>query len=159
MNGMDDVIVLVADPDPGARTRAVAEALSASILAQLGSGLVGSLTLDLARTDADPQILTGARLLVVASPARHGSYTGILKVFLDGLAPGALHGLVALPISVASDVSDVEATSEDLARLLERLGATVAATIGVQESELNDIAGVADAAADSVAAALRPHLG
>ena len=49
--------------------------------------------------DATEQVL-GADLLLVASPTFKGTYTGLLKVFLDRLPYRGLAGITALPLLV-----------------------------------------------------------
>lgn len=102
-----DVVVLVGNPRLGSRTRALAAAAEA-LVARLGF-LDGTYVLELAQvvgvsfgpepargsaTVADPfEVVRAARLLVVATPTYKGTYTGLLKIFLDQFGPGALSGV------------------------------------------------------------------
>src|SRR5690242_19324981 len=93
-----DVVVLVGNPRPGSRTRTVAELVARQLAAELG-GLSDVVVVELAEVVGvsfgpeparggwalgDPFAeVGGARLLVVATPTYKGSFTGLLKVFLD----------------------------------------------------------------------------
>ena len=65
-------------------------------------------------------------LLLVASPRVHGTYTGLLKVFLDRLPELGLGHAVAIPLAVVEDLRNSSGIEEDLRILLADLGAWVA---------------------------------
>lgn len=69
--------------------------------------------------------VAGARILLVATPTYKGTYTGLLKAFLDRLPPAALAGAVALPIMVMGDPRHAMAVEVHLRPLLIELGAAV----------------------------------
>jgi FMN reductase len=145
-------VTVVGDPKPVSRTlnvaRAAADALSRS------AGLAGDcLTIDLsglarkllldepcaAVEDALEQ-LTSADLVLVASPTFKGTYTGLLKVFLDRLPYRALEGAVALPLLVMNVPRHTAAVDAHLRPLLLELGASVPAPgLAVLESDLADL--------------------
>jgi FMN reductase len=63
---------------------------------------------DLLRGNSDsPSLVTSrhllekARIVVVGTPVYRAAYTGLLRIFLDALPPGALRGKVAVPILTA----------------------------------------------------------
>ncbi|MFI7611466.1 NADPH-dependent FMN reductase [Nonomuraea terrae] len=69
--------------------------------------------------------VAAAKVLVVAGPTYKGTYTGLLKVFLDGLPSRALAGTVALPVLVMGDPRHALAVEVHLRPLLVELGASV----------------------------------
>lgn len=152
-------VVLVGNPRAGSRTRALAEAVTDALLTRLDK--VDSVqVLELAEIvgvsfgpepahgsapGADPfDAVRSARLLVVATPAYKGSYTGLLKVFLDQFPAGALADVVAVPVAVAASPAHAQATASALRDLLVELGAHVPAPpLAVLETRLAAAADVA----------------
>ncbi len=63
---------------------------------------------------------------MIASPQVHGTYTGLLKVFLDRLPELGLGHTVAVPLAVVDDLRNSHGIEEDLRVLLADLGAWVA---------------------------------
>ncbi|MGN9906936.1 NAD(P)H-dependent oxidoreductase [Phytohabitans sp. LJ34] len=132
---MSELVVLVGNPRPASRTRALAEATADAIAAPLDGRVVLELA-DLVGVTFGPEpacgsgavedpfaVVRAARLLVVATPAYKGTYTGLLKVFLDQLAAGALAGAVAVPVAVAASEAHLRSVSAALRDLLAELGA------------------------------------
>src|SRR5580704_19511356 len=105
-------VVVVGNPKPASRTLNVAEAAAAAVTR--AAALDGEpRTIDLvvlARhlllPEPSPAVeealdqVKEADLLLVASPTYKGTYTGLLKVFLDRLDYQALSSVVALPMLV-----------------------------------------------------------
>jgi FMN reductase len=173
-----DVVVLIGNPRAGSRTRALADAATEALLARLATASSepwGVQVLELAElvgvtfgpepvygsaTVADPfALVRSARLLVVATPTYKGSYTGLLKIFVDQFGPAALSRTVAVPVAVAASDAHLRAVATALTGLLVELGACVpAAPLAVLESHLADLYDVAaewaDAQAGAVAGAL-----
>ncbi len=160
-----DIVELIGNPRTGSRTRALADA----IVAELGLGrarvlelaeIVGvSFGAEPARGSGVPEdpfaVVRAARLLVVATPTYKGTYTGLLKVFLDQFPAGALAGVVALPVTVAAAPAHLTAVTAALRALLTELGATVAAgPLAVLEPELGALPEVVRGWADRYAADL-----
>ncbi len=150
-----DVVVLVGNPRPGSRTREVAEAVAQALLDRLGTPPGGVDVLELgeivgvsfgpepafgARSGPDPfATVRSARLLIVATPSYKGTYTGLLKVFLDQFGHRQLDGVTAVPVAVAATSEHAEATASALRDVLAELGARVAAPpLAVPESRLAD---------------------
>ncbi|GAA4449993.1 NADPH-dependent FMN reductase [Phytohabitans houttuyneae] len=175
---MAELVVLVGNPRPASRTRTLAEAAADALTARLAplsgravlelADLVGvTFTAEPARGSGaveDPfAVVREARLLVVATPAYKGTYTGLLKVFLDQFAAGALSGAVAVPVAVAASPAHLGSVSAALADLLGELGARLPVPpFAVLESALaaNGGAGdLADAWAQEHAAAVAGALG
>jgi FMN reductase len=69
--------------------------------------------------------LRSASLLVVATPTYKGSYTGVLKVLLDGLPRPGLAGVAAVTVVTANEPTQAAATERHLRGLLGELGAVV----------------------------------
>lgn len=150
-----DVVVLVGNPRPGARTRRLAEAVAEALLQRRGEPATRHRVLELAelvgvsfgpepaygvKNGLDPfAAVRSARLLIVATPAYKGSYTGLLKVFLDQFGHRELSGATAVPVAVAASRAHAQATASALRDVLTELGAAVPAPpLAALESELTD---------------------
>src|SRR4051794_26287424 len=103
-----DVVVLVGNPRADSRTRAVAERLAAELADPAPAGLALA-DLTAVSYSAEPAVPTapahgaldlvrGAAVLIVATPSYKGTYTGLLKLFLDQLGHQELAGVVAIPL-------------------------------------------------------------
>ncbi|GAA3983506.1 NADPH-dependent oxidoreductase [Thermobifida alba] len=131
------VTVLVGNPRPGSRTATAALAAARHVASALGlpgdPDLVdlAALAPSLLLPGPPPEVaealerVTGAELLVVASPTYKATYTGLLKVFLDLLPGGALSGVTALPLLVMGSPAHTLAVEVHLRPLLVELGAHV----------------------------------
>ncbi|MDA0567244.1 NAD(P)H-dependent oxidoreductase [Streptomonospora sp. S1-112] len=94
-------------------------------------------------------------VLLVASPQAHGSYTGLLKVFLDRLPELGLGHGVAVPMAVVEDLRNGRTIEDDLRVLLSDLGAWVVEPgLLVSRRELEHPLGVVPAWAHVAAPAL-----
>jgi len=175
-----DVVELIGNPRPGSRTRTLADAVTRALsgrLARAGEALSGTAVLELADLvtvsfpgrpgpdrvlpAVDPLALVRApRLLVVATPTYKGTYTGLLKVFLDQLGHRELDGAVAVPVAVAAAEPHRRAVGAALDALLVELGAGLPAEpLALLEPQLAAIEDVvadwADRNADRIAGGLR----
>ncbi|GIF63339.1 FMN reductase [Asanoa ishikariensis] len=164
------VVTLVGNPRSGSRTRSLADAAVAELSARAVldeprvlelSELVGiTFSAEPAVAAApveDPfAVVRAARLLVVATPTYKGTYTGLLKVFLDRFGHRELAGLVAVPVAIAASEAHRQSVGATLTDLLVELGATVPASpLAVLEPDVADAAAKwASAHADAVIAAL-----
>lgn len=117
----DPVVGLVGNPVPGSRTSTVTDLVVDAVRAALSVDAAETIELADHRGDvfgegpglvSAQQQVADARVLVVATPAYKGSYTGLLKLFLDGLPAGSLAGTVVVPVVVAG--SPVHATMTDV---------------------------------------------
>ncbi|MUL39990.1 NAD(P)H-dependent oxidoreductase [Streptomonospora sp. PA3] len=173
--------VLVADPEPRSAIRAAAQHASgalAGLVGPLGPGGARSAggrggtgpadVVDLA--ELGPALLAArpgrdvvdavetvrrSDVLLVASPQAHGSYTGLLKVFLDRLPELGLGHGVAVPMAVVDDLRNGRTIEDDLRVLLADLGAWVVEPgLLLGRSELADPRGVVGAWAEVAAPAL-----
>ncbi|MEV4410978.1 NAD(P)H-dependent oxidoreductase [Catellatospora sp. NPDC049609] len=154
-----DVVVLVGNPRAGSRTRELAEAVAGALPARLGTPPDGVRVLELAeivgvsfgpepaygaKAGPDPfATVRSARLLIVATPAYKGSYTGLLKLFLDQFGHRQLDGVTAVPVAVAASPEHADAAAAALGGVLVELGARVVAPLAVLESRLADRAEIA----------------
>jgi FMN reductase len=151
------VVALVGNPRPRSRTAALAGFLAGEISNATGAG--EPVVLDLAELTellgpplgegsaarwAEPlRTVHAARVLVVVTPVYKGSYTGLLKSFLDHVDAGALHGITAAPVITVGGPAHSLAADVHLRPLLLELGAstpTSALVVG------NDLIGTPEAA-------------
>lgn len=160
-------VIVVGNPKPASRTLAVAAAAAGAIARAAGLA-AGPQVIDLcvlARhlllPEPSPAVeealdqVSGADLLLVASPAYKGTYTGLLKVFLDRLPHRALGQAVALPLMLMGVPDHAPAVDAYLRPLLIELGATVPVPgLAVLESDLNRLDDVLAPWADQVAGVL-----
>ena len=145
---MSNVVVLVGNPRPGSRTAAFATALAQRLVAtaprviELGEVIAVGLDAEPVRaTSPQPDAwdaVSTAELLVVATPSYKGTYTGLLKLFLDRYPAGGLTGVRAVPVAVAGSPDHAGATAADLLRLLRELGAVAGSAVAILESQLAD---------------------
>jgi FMN reductase len=160
-------VTVVGNPKPASRTLAVATAAAGAITR--AARLAGSpQTIDvcvLARhlllPEPSPAVeealdqVAGADLLLVASPTYKGTYTGLLKVFLDRLPHRALGGAVALPLMLMGVPDHAPAVDAYLRPLLIELGAEVPVPgLAVLEQNLERVDDVLQPWAELVADAL-----
>ncbi|MDF2509436.1 MAG: NADPH-dependent oxidoreductase [Microbacterium sp.] len=128
------IVILVANPQPGSRTRLVAEELAAQLAGRSGAAVAptieladvaGSLfTFPDASIDALLAQVAAAHVLIVASPTYKATYTGLLKAFVDRYPAGALGGVTAIPLLTIGGPSHALAVEHGLRPLLVELGAS-----------------------------------
>ena len=124
--------VVVGNPKAGSRTLSAAVAVARDLtghdaelvidLAGLGPALLDWSSAEVADLVAQ---VGQARLVVVASPTYKGTYTGLLKLFLDRFAAGT--GLSGIAIALMLGASPVHALAPELCLrpLLTELGAVI----------------------------------
>ncbi len=125
------VAVVVGNPKPASRTLAVAQVVAAQLvgrppdvvvdLVQLGTDLLEWSSPSLSKAVADVQ---ASSLTIFASPTYKGSFTGILKLFLDAMGTGALAGVTAVPLMLGGDLRHSLAPEVFLKPVLNELGAS-----------------------------------
>lgn len=132
------LVVVVGNPRPGSRTAALAVEVGRTLsqllpaadpvvldLALLTEQIGAPLGSGSAERWAEPlATLHSADLIVVATPTYKGSYTGLLKSFLDHVGGGALHGISAIPITTVGSPAHTLAADVHLRPLLIELGAS-----------------------------------
>jgi FMN reductase len=125
--------VVAGNPKPDSRTlgaaATLAELLSGSApdhsidVITLGAGLLGWGDAAVAEAVAT---VKSSDLVIVASPTYKGSYTGVLKLFLDQFETAAgLAGIVAVPLMLGAGPGHALAPELLLKPVLVELGATV----------------------------------
>ena len=143
------VTALVGNPRPRSRTHTAAVELRDALAGGGDTALVDLAELagelldpdSAARRDALATVAE-SDVLVVASPTYKATYTGLLKLFLDGYGPSPLAGVEAVPLMVGAAPHHALAVDVHLTPLLLELGASVPRRgLYVLESELADFAG------------------
>jgi len=134
-DGMTTIAVLVGNPQPGSRTRLVAEEVAAQLAARSGVEVLPTIELaDVAgllfrfpapEIDALLETVAGPDVLVVASPTYKATYTGLLKAFLDRYGNRGLAGVTAVPVLTIGAPAHALAVEVSLRPLLVELGASV----------------------------------
>ncbi|CAN7409770.1 NAD(P)H-dependent oxidoreductase [Microbacterium sp. LjRoot45] len=132
---MASVIVVVGNPQPDSRTRAVAETVAAELARR--SGATVEPTIELAEIadelfrhpspavdDARARVLA-ADVAIVASPTYKATFTGLLKAFLDRFDTGSLQHMTAVPLLTIGGPAHALAVEVALRPLLVELGASV----------------------------------
>jgi FMN reductase len=125
------ITVVVGNPKPRSRTFDAAH-----LVAEKLTGSAPDLSIDLSDLGAalldwsDPQVaelvaaVKASKVVVFASPTYKASYTGLLKLFLDRIAGGALAGVTAVPVMLGGHWQHGLASDLLLKPVLVELGAT-----------------------------------
>jgi FMN reductase len=138
--------VVVGNPKPQSRTWQAAHLISRELtgsepdvavdLASIGAGLLDPS--DATVNDAI-QAVRSSDLLIVATPTYKGSYTGLLKLFLDRIDGGGLRGVVAVPLMLGGHWKHALAPEVFLKPVLAELGASCpTAGLFLLDSEWSD---------------------
>jgi FMN reductase len=77
-------------------------------------------------------------LVVVGSPTYKGSFTGLLKLFLDVIPHRGLEGTVAVPVMLGAAPVHALAVETALRPVLSELGASVPSSLFLVESAYDD---------------------
>jgi FMN reductase len=147
---VSQLTVVVGNPKAGSRTRRLADEVAAQVADRTGLGgdrtvieladhtgvlfdwsspVVGGLVAEVVAAD----------LVVVASPTFKGTYTGLLKVFLDRFDAGALAGTPTVPVMTGGNLTHALAVEHALRPLLVEIGAsTPTKGLYVTEAEIED---------------------
>ncbi len=138
------VAVVVGNPKPQSRTYQAAH-----VVAERLAGRPADLSIDLTELGAalldwaDPGVaelvaaVQAADLVVVASPTYKGSYTGLLKLFLDRFGAGSMTG-TAVPLMLGGHWKHALAPELLLKPILVEIGATCpTAGLFLLDSELD----------------------
>ncbi|GAA3676677.1 NAD(P)H-dependent oxidoreductase [Arthrobacter ginkgonis] len=130
---MTSITVLVGNPKPASRTLRVCRAVAERIATAVPRPVVNEI--DLAdhapRLFAWPdegmaelsRLVAESDVVVVGSPTYKGTYTGMLKAFLDRYPKLGLDGVVAVPVMTGADLSHYLGPDVHLRSLLVELGA------------------------------------
>ena len=127
------VAVVVGNPRPASRTLNAAVHLATELTGSEPDLVVDLATLGGTLLDwSDPTVsrlveeVGAADLVVVACPTYKGTYTGLLKLFLDRFATDGLSG-VAVPLMLGAGPGHALAPELTLRPVLSEIGATVPA--------------------------------
>ncbi|HET6154560.1 MAG TPA: NAD(P)H-dependent oxidoreductase [Marmoricola sp.] len=144
--------VVVGNPKPASRTLAAAEYVACEL-----TGAEPDLIIDLATLGADlldwssPPVgalverVGAADLVIVASPTYKGTFTGLLKLFLDRCAGGTGLRGAAVPLMLGGSPAHALAPELSLRPVLTELGATVPGRgLFVVDGQYDDPAAYAD---------------
>ena len=125
------IAVVVGNPKPRSRTYQAAHLVTEKLagrqpdlsvdLTDLGSAL---LDWSDSRVGDIVTAIQSSDLVVVASPTYKATYTGLLKLFLDRIAGGALAGVTAVPLMLGGHWRHALAADLLLKPVLVELGAT-----------------------------------
>jgi FMN reductase len=126
--------VVVGNPKPASRTLAAATYLATELAGAAPNTVIDLATVGPAlldwrdeRCSALVAEVTQAQLLVVGSPTYKGTYTGLLKLFLDRFAADSLAGVVAVPLMLGAGPGHALAPEVFLRPVLAELGARLPA--------------------------------
>ncbi|TCC60271.1 NADPH-dependent FMN reductase [Kribbella pittospori] len=149
------VVTVVGNPRPGSRTAAAAASVAELLASELGTPyrideLVDLVTFapaifereaaERAALESAIDLVTSASVLVLATPVYKGSYTGLLKSFLDVLPAQALAGAVVVPVTVSAAPSHKLLADQHLRPVLAELGASVPVPgVILEERDLEDL--------------------
>ena len=152
------VVTVVGNPKPGSRTAAAAASVAELLASELGTPYRIDELVDLvtfapaifqgeAAAEADRVALdnaidlaASASVLVLATPVYKGSYTGLLKSFLDVLPHQALAGSVVVPVTISAAPSHKLLADIHLRPVLAELGASVPTPpVALEEKDLEDL--------------------
>ncbi|HEX6151812.1 NAD(P)H-dependent oxidoreductase [Nocardioides sp.] len=124
------IAVVVGNPKPASRTLAAAQLVARGLAGREPDLVLDLATLGPALLDWEDASVTswvsdvGATdVVVVASPTYKGTYTGLLKLFLDRFPPGGLRGVV-VPLMLGAGLGHALAPELSLRPVLTELGAT-----------------------------------
>jgi FMN reductase len=147
MTAAPTVLAVIGNPRPESRTHGLARTLVTQIatavdaieLEEVDLAVLGSAVLDWGDAAAGAAVkrALAADILVVSSPTYKGSYSGLLKGFLDRIGGGALAGAAAIPILLGGAPNHTMAVNVHFAPLLVELGAVVPGGLFVLESDVD----------------------
>jgi FMN reductase len=141
------VLAVIGNPRPESRTHGlartlvseVAASLDGTVLEEVDLAVLGAAVLDWGDAAAGAAVkrVLAADVLVLSSPTYKGSYSGLLKAFLDRVGGGALMGAAAIPILLGGAPNHMLAVNVHFAPLLVELGAVVPGGLFVLESDVD----------------------
>lgn len=138
-----NVVAIVGNQRPDSRTLTLAAGVADGLASQLGD--TPAVAIDLVNLPLEDgrfspalnELVRTARVVIAASPTVMGSYSGLLKLFLDGLPEAALLEKAAIPLMIARQARHAMAADVHLRPALLELGATCSTpSLVALESEL-----------------------
>ena len=164
---MSHVVTIHGSPQAGSRSAAVANHL-AELVHAAGFETAAITVRDLPAAElvagrgdsgllaAAVERVTRARALIVATPVYKASFTGLLKLFLDALAPDALAGKIILPLATGASLAHFLSIDYAMRPVLAALGAEhVLRGVYLVDAQIIKDAGGRFSFADDAAAELR----
>lgn len=147
------IVSVVGNPRPDSRThglartlaRALADELATEEVGEVDLAVLGARALDPDDADAGAAVTATveADVVVLASPTYKGTYSGLLKIFLDRIGTGQLTG-TAVPVLLGGAPNHRLAVDVHFTPLLLELGASVPVRgLFVLESELEGFSATA----------------
>src|SRR5688572_23604894 len=152
------VVTVVGNPKAGSRTAAAAAAVAELLASELGTPYRIDELVDLVTfapaifqgeqaaaesresLESAVELVSSASVIVVATPVYKGSYTGLLKSFLDVLPHQALAGAVVVPVTVSAAPSHRLLADLHLRPVLAELGASVPTPpVALEEKDFEDL--------------------
>jgi FMN reductase len=148
-----EVIVLVGNPRPESRTLKAGVLIAKALVNRDPDLVIDLATIGVELLDPESRRVTElverlkvARVLVVATPTYKGAYTGLLKLFLDRFAAGALSDVVAVPVMLGASSTHALAVEVFLKPVLVEIGASCPGPgLFLIDSSYDDLAQVEDA--------------
>lgn len=126
-----EITIVIGNPKPASRTLQAARMVVQSLTGRNADhefDLVafGAALLDPGEAGVAEAVrtVTESDLVVVATPTYKGSYTGLLKLFLDRFGAGSLTGVTAVPLFLGGDRRHSLAPEVFLKPVLAELGAS-----------------------------------
>ena len=141
------MLAVIGNPRPESRTHGLARTLVTEIATavdgivseEVDLAVLGAAVLDWGDPTAAAAVerVLAADIVVLSSPTYKGSYSGLLKAFLDRIGGGALAGAAAIPILLGGALTHTLAVNVHFAPLLVELGAVVPGGLFVLESNVD----------------------
>lgn len=150
-------VIVSGNPRADSRTLEVARAAARALDAPAQEIELANLAARLL-TPGDPTVTAAldavqeSDLVVLATPSYKGSFTGLLKLFLDQLAGDSLAGVQVVPVVIAGSAEHAEQTERHLADVINALAGSVLPGLALTETQLSDRAARITAWRDRVAA-------
>jgi FMN reductase len=125
------VTIVVGNPKPQSRTLRAAQLVAERLTGKRPDAEIDLAELGAALLDwSDPGVAAAKEtvkesdLVVVASPTYKGTYTGLLKLFLDRFGADELAGVTVVPVMLGGDLRHSLAVENGLKPVLVEIGAT-----------------------------------
>lgn len=145
-------IIVSGNPRPDSRTLELARTAAHALAGTADAARTGEDAAEIELSALAPGLLTGddpaataalaamqqAGVLVLATPSYKGSFTGLLKLFLDRIPGDGLAGVQVLAVVVAGSVEHAQQTERHLLDVIAALGGTALPALALTEEQLTD---------------------
>jgi FMN reductase len=129
--GKDMTVVVVGNPKPNSRTLVVASDIALRLTGEQPRHVVDLIDLGAALLGwGDPKVAEAKKIvneadsLIVASPTFKGTYSGVLKLFIDQFRAGELNQVTTFPVMVGGSLKHALAPELTLRPVLVEIGAS-----------------------------------